>query len=357
MPVKDWGKVEDVLKKQGFSFRRASEVPELEVIPCGIPQIDHQVLGVGGFPRGTLCEINGPNASCKTTICLHLAASCQKLGGKVAFFNAEGAYNPDWGEAAGIKNADLFMPDFGTGEEAYRMVRLMIKQKVDLMIIDSLNALLPESLGDYVDEWFKDEKGAGEEKAGKKKKRVGPAKIQPGAAARMNSLWLGAIVSGSRKVPAINNTRCLVVFTNHLYTQFSAVPGRPARKVPAGGKGAAYNTHIRMSTYVAKWEADTATQQSRVKVIASTDRNRVAPPHMQGEFWLNLIRNEPEEDPKVLVDLATANGLVEVRGAWIIWKATSAKFQGMQAFKEAVMQDLEMRETILQFQDYGAKQS
>ena len=219
---------------------------KVDVYPTGILSID-AALGVGGLPKGRIIEIYGPESSGKTTIALHAAASCQKIGGTVAFIDAEHAMDPKYAEKIGVDLNEIYVSQPDNGEQALDIAEALIRSgAIDMVIIDSVAALVPkaEIEGDMGDSHV-------------------------GLQARLMSQAL-------RKLTAvISNTSCVVIFINQLREKVGVMYGNP--ETTTGGKALKFYATIRIDvrkTEPIKNGKEIIGNRTKIKIV----KNKVAPP-------------------------------------------------------------------------------
>lgn len=251
--------VEDTIKSIQTKFgegaiMRLGEKPKvsIEAVPSGSIGLDH-ALGVGGFPRGRIVEIFGPESSGKTTLALHAIAEAQKKGGVCAFIDAEHAMDPDYAKKLGVKTNELLISQPDTGEQALEIAESLVRSgEMDIIVIDSVAALTPkdEIEGDM-----------GAHHVGKQ--------------ARLMSQAL-------RKLTAIvDKTKTIVIFINQIRMQIGVMFGNP--ETTTGGKALKFYTSVRIDirriAQIKKGE-EVVGSRTRVKVV----KNKVAAPFRKTEF-------------------------------------------------------------------------
>jgi recombination protein RecA len=302
--------LDDIKKRYGDgSILRLGEATHMEVasIPTGSLSLDI-ALGVGGIPRGRVSEIFGPEASGKTTICLHLAAEAQKMGGTVAFVDMEHALDPAYAAKVGVNVNDLLIsqPDFG--EQALEIVQTLVRSgALDLVIVDSVAALVPRSEieGD-----------------------MGDATM--GMQARLMSQALRKL-SG-----AINQTRTAVVFTNQLRQKIGVMFGNP--ETTTGGMALKFYSSVRLDVrriQSIKRQAEIVGNRVRVRVV----KNKVAPPFRTAEF--DIMYNEGISKAGDILDLGSELDVITKRGAFYSFGDTRLG-QGRENAKDFLQQNPEM---------------
>jgi len=275
------------------------KVVDIPAIPTGCLALDF-ALGVGGIPRGRITEIYGPEASGKTTVCLHIIANAQKKGGVAAFIDVEHALDPVRAKEIGVKLDDLLISQPDTGEQALEIVETLVRSGgVDVIVVDSVAALVPraEIEGEMGDSMM-------------------------GVQARLMSQALRKL-SG-----AISKSKTSLVFTNQIRHKIGVFFGNP--ETTPGGLALKFYASIRIDlrkTGVIKegdGEVTGSTHRARVK------KNKVAPPFREAEFEIMNIGGVSKTGS--VLDLAVAQGVIQKSGSFFKYKKQSLG-QGREAVK------------------------
>ena len=299
--------VGDIVKRYGDgSIMRLGDAHKMTIdaIPTGSLSLD-LALGIGGIPRGRITEIYGPESSGKTTICQHIVAEVQKLGGTAAYVDMEHALDPVYAAKCGVDVDNLLVSQPDTGEQALEITETLVRSgAVDLVVIDSVAALVPRSEieGDMGD-------------------------AQMGAMARLMSQALRKL-SG-----AINQTKTSVIFTNQLRMKIGVMFGNP--ETTTGGNALKFYASVRLDVrriQSIKIGAEIVGNRTRVRVV----KNKVAPPFRSAEF--DIMYNEGISKVGDLIDLATQLGVVDKRGAFFSYGETRLG-QGRENSKEFLRQN------------------
>jgi recombination protein RecA len=263
---------------------KLGEAERLKVaaIPTGSLSLD-LALGIGGVPRGRVTEIYGPEASGKTTICQHIIAEAQRMGGIAAFVDVEHALDPFYAARCGVNVDELYISQPDTGEQALEIAEALIRSgAVDVVVIDSVAALVPRA-----------------EIEGE----MGDSHV--GLQARLMSQALRKLVG------AIKSSNTALIFTNQLRQKIGIMFGNP--ETTSGGLALKFYASVRMDVRRIegiKQGGQTVGNRTRVTI----KKNKVAPPFRQAEFDIMYNRGISKEGD--LLDLGSAMGVVEKRGAF-----------------------------------------
>jgi recombination protein RecA len=284
---------------------------QTEVIPTGSLSLDI-ALGVGGIPRGRITEIFGPESSGKTTLCQHIVAEAQRMGGVAAYIDMEHALDPSYAARCGVDIENLLISQPDTGEQALEIAETLVRSgAVDVVVIDSVAALVPraEIEGDM-----------GEPTMG----------IQ----ARLMSQALRKLAG------AISQTKTAVVFTNQLRQKIGVMFGNP--ETTTGGQALKFYASVRLDVrrvQAIKLGAEIIGNRTRVRVV----KNKVAPPFKTAEF--DIMYNEGISKAGDVLDLATQLGIVEKRGAFFSYGDIRLG-QGRENAKEYLRQNPDLMAAI-----------
>lgn len=289
---------------RGAIMRLGSSAMDVSAIPTGVLSVD-AALGVGGFPRGRVVEVFGPESSGKTTLALTVVASAQALGGVAAFVDAEHALDPDYCRALGVNTDELLVSQPDDGEQALEITETLVRSgSVDVVVVDSVAALVPRAELD------------GE---------MGDAQV--GLQARLMSKAL-------RKLTGIvsKSSTCLV-FINQLREKIGIMFGNP--ETTTGGRALKFYSSVRVDIrrIGALKEGDAVVgNRTRVKVV----KNKVAPPFRQAEF--DVRYGEGISRMGDLIDLAVRERIIEKSGAWYAFEGEQIG-QGRERTRRTLLED------------------
>ena len=284
----------------------------VEAIPSGSFGLDI-ALGVGGYPKGRVIEVYGPESSGKTTLTLHAIAECQKKGGIAAFIDAEHAFDRFYAEKLGVDIENLIISQPDHGEQALEIADNLIRSgAIDMVIIDSVAALTPKS-----------------EIEGE----MGDSKM--GLHARLMSQAL-------RKLTAsISKTNCTVIFINQLREKIGIMFGNP--ETTTGGNAlkfyASIRLDIRRSTQIKNSDGVVMGNKTRVKIV----KNKVAPPFKLAEF--DIMYGEGISKVGEIIDLAVESEIINKSGSWFSYENTKLG-QGRDAVKALLKDNPDLMETL-----------
>ncbi|KAA1247654.1 recombinase RecA [Aquimarina sp. RZ0] len=289
-----------------------SAVQEVEVIPTGSLGLD-LALGVGGYPRGRVIEIFGPESSGKTTLTLHAIAQAQKAGGIAAFIDAEHAFDRFYAEKLGVDIDNLIISQPDHGEQALEITDNLIRSgAIDIIVIDSVAALTPKS-----------------EIEGE----MGDSKM--GLHARLMSQALRKLTS------SISKTNCTVIFINQLREKIGVMFGNP--ETTTGGNAlkfyASVRLDIRRSTQIKDSNSEVQGNKTRVKVV----KNKVAPPFRTAEF--DIMYGMGISKTGEVIDIGVDYEIVKKSGSWFSYQDTKLG-QGRDAVKSLLNDNPELMEEL-----------
>jgi recombination protein RecA len=289
-----------------------SEIEKVEAISSGSLTLDG-ALGVGGYPKGRVIEIYGPESSGKTTLTLHAIAECQKAGGIAAFIDAEHAFDRFYAQNLGVNIDELIISQPDNGEQALEIADNLIRSgAIDIIVIDSVAALTPKS-----------------EIEGE----MGDSKM--GLHARLMSQALRKLTSN------ISKTNCTVMFINQLREKIGVMFGNP--ETTTGGNAlkfyASVRLDIRRSTQIKDTNGNVLGNKTRVKVV----KNKVAPPFKVSEF--DIMYGKGISKMGEIIDLGVEYDIIDKSGSWFSYGETKLG-QGRDSVKSILKDNPELCDEI-----------
>ncbi len=304
-------KIDKTFGKGSIMRMGEEKVEEVEVIPTGSIGLN-AALGVGGYPKGRIIEIYGPESSGKTTLAIHAIAEAQKRGGIAAFIDAEHAFDRFYAEKLGVDTDNLLISQPDNGEQALEIADNLIRSAaIDIIVIDSVAALTPkaEIEGD-----------------------MGDNKV--GLQARLMSQALRKLTA------AINQTKTVCIFINQLREKIGIMFGNP--ETTTGGNALKFYASVRLDirrVTSIKSGDQILGNQVRVKVV----KNKVAPPFRKAEF--DIMFGEGISRSGELVDLGVEYGIIKKSGSFFSYNGTKLA-QGRDATKQLMLDNPELADEI-----------
>ena len=292
---------------------RLGDRPDMNVdaIPTGSLALD-AALGIGGVPKGRIIEIYGPESSGKTTLALHILAEAQKLGGEVAFVDAEHALDPVYAAALGVDTDNMLVSQPDTGEQALEITDALVRSgAVDAVVVDSVAALTPraEIEGEMGDTFV-------------------------GLQARLMSQALRKLAG------TISKTNCVVIFINQLRMKIGVMYGNP--ETTTGGNALKFYSSVRLDVRRVesiKEAGNVVGNKTRVKVV----KNKVAPPFREAHF--DILYGQGINKWSELVDLAVQMDIVQKSGSWFSM-GDERIGQGANSVKDYLMNNPDIAEQV-----------
>ena len=288
-----------------------NEKREIDVIPSGSISLD-LALGIGGYPKGRIIEIYGPESSGKTTFALHAIAEAQKLGGRVAFIDAENSLDPQYAKSLGVNIDELLLSQPDNGEQALEICEALVRSgAISVIVINSVAALVPQA-----------------EIEGE----MGDSHV--GLQARLMSQALRKLAG------IINKTNTVAIFINQLREKVGVVFGNP--EVTPGGRALKFYSSVRLEIRRGeqiKQGNDIAGNKTNIKVV----KNKMAPPFKT--CTVDIMYGEGVSHAGELVDLATEIGILEKSGAWYSYNGEKIG-QGKENVKELLKKNTKLQDEI-----------
>ncbi len=285
---------------------------DMDVIPSGSLLLD-DILGVGGYPKGRIIEIFGPESSGKTTLALHAISECQAQGGRAAFVDAEHAIDPLYAKNLGVNIDELILSQPDSGEQALEIVEMLAASKaIDLIIVDSVAALVPQAELDGV-----------------------MADNQVGLQARLMS-------KAMRKLAGVlNKSSCAIIFINQIREKVGVMYGNP--ETTSGGRALKFYASIRIDirrSEAIKNGSDIIGNTCTVKIV----KNKVSPPFKSCK--IDIIYGKGISKEGEILDLACQNNIIKKSGSWYEYDGEKIG-QGRESAKIFLKENTDIKNKIV----------
>lgn len=307
------GQIEKQFGKGSIQMLGAESSLNVEAISTGSLELDI-ALGIGGVPRGRIIEIYGPESSGKTTTALQICAEAQKLGGAVAFIDAEHSLDPIYARALGIDTSEMIVSQPDSGEQALEICEALIRSgAMDVVVVDSVSALVPRA-----------------EIEGE----MGDSHV--GLQARLMSQALRKLAG------TVNQTKTILIFINQLREKVGIMFGNP--ETTSGGRALKFYASVRMDvrrTDSIKQGDNIIGNRTKVKIV----KNKVAPPFKQAEF--DIMYGTGVSRTGEIIDRAVKEGIAQKSGAWFSYGDVRLG-QGRENAKIFLDENIDIREEIYQ---------
>ncbi|MCL1821764.1 MAG: recombinase RecA [Prolixibacteraceae bacterium] len=306
-------KIEKSFGKGSIMRMGDKPVEDVPAIPSGSVGLD-LALGIGGYPRGRIIEIYGPESSGKTTFCLSAIAEAQKRGGLAAFIDVEHALDPKYAKVVGVNLDDLLVSQPDSGEDALNIMETLIRSNaIDIIILDSVAALTTRAEHDG---------------------QMGDATV--GAQARLMSQAM------RRLTAVVSKTNCVCVFTNQIREKIGVMFGNP--ETTSGGRALKFFSSIRIDIrrkdQIKTPDGKVVGNRTKIKVV----KNKVAPPFTECEF--DIMYDEGISRTASILDLGIEHKVLDKKGAWIAYQGELIG-QGRDAAKTTLREKPELAEKII----------
>ena len=303
-------KIEKSFGKGSIMKMGDESVEQVEVIPSGSIGLN-VALGVGGYPRGRIIEIYGPESSGKTTLAIHAIAEAQKAGGIAAFIDAEHAFDRFYAAKLGVDVDNLLISQPDNGEQALEIAEQLIRSSaIDIIVVDSVAALTPKA------------------------EIEGDMDNKVGLQARLMSQALRKLTA------AVSKTRTTCIFINQLREKIGVMFGNP--ETTTGGNALKFYASVRLDirgSQAIKNGDEVLGKQTKVKVV----KNKVAPPFRRAEF--DIMFGEGISRAGEIIDLGAELGIVKKSGSWFSYNDTKIA-QGRDAAKQVIADNPELAEEL-----------
>lgn len=307
--------LEEIIKKFGSEaimlFGQNEIEEKIETFPSGSYLLDN-ALGIGGYPKGRIIEIYGPESSGKTTLCLHAIAEIQKQGGIAAYIDAEHSLDPNYARNLGINLDSLILSQPDSGEQALQIVDILAKSgSIDLIVVDSVAALVPEvELNGTMSD------------------------SSVGALARL-------MAKGLRKITGnLNKNKTAIIFVNQIREKIGVLFGNP--ETTTGGRALKFFSSVRIevrkTTSIVEGK-DITGNEVKIKIV----KNKLAAPYKS--FTTEIIFSKGIDKLNELINLATEANIIEKKGAWFAYQEKNIA-QGKKALKDILLENPEFKKEI-----------